>query len=97
MGYETPFDLMLACRGGEESRVYLIECFEAYSERHTLDGFEAKHSDHELASIRHSVDSGARAADDASGRSKSCGAVPPLVPSEGSGTWNPCAVNLSQR
>ena len=48
------------CRDGEQSRLYLIECFEAYVTRHTLEGFDANGADQELDIIRHSVDTGSR-------------------------------------
>ena len=54
--------------------MYLIECFEAYAERHTLDGFEPKHADEELSRIRKSVDSGSRGG--ASARALQCAAAP---------------------
>ena len=45
-------------RNGEESRIYLIECFEAYGERHMLHGFEAKHTDEDLVAVLRDVKSG---------------------------------------
>ena len=47
-------------RDGEQSRLYLIECFEAYVTQHTLEGFEASGADQELDIIRQSVDTGSR-------------------------------------
>ena len=49
-------------RNGEESRLYLIECFEAYSERHMMHGFEAKHADEDLVYILSDVESSKRCA-----------------------------------
>jgi len=54
-------------RDGEESRTYLIECFETYVTRHTLEGFEAKGADQELDIIRRSVDTGSRTMADLDG------------------------------
>jgi len=54
-------------RDGEESRAYLIECFETYVTRHTLEGFEAKGADQELDIIRRSVDTGSRTIADLDG------------------------------
>ena len=38
--------------------MYLIECFEAYGERHMLHGFEAKHADEDLVAVLRDVESG---------------------------------------
>ena len=51
-------------RDGEASRLYLIDCFETYAARHTVDGFEAKGVDEELAIIRGSIDTGSQTLDD---------------------------------